>query len=124
MKTKIPNAFSLVEVLAAITIIGVVVFLAIPNIVQIRQDSEANLATARAASLDVAISSFIQANGRASANSLWTSAATDSAKFLLVKPYLAFAESNFTLFQPSGYSMAMPASVSPPTKVTVSGPGL
>jgi len=119
MKTQKAIAFSLVEVLAAITIIGVVVFLAVPNIIQIREDSEENLATARAASLDVAISSFIQANGRASANTLW-SGTNNAGRYNLLLPYLGFAEGSLSAFEPNGYDFTLPASISPPTKTAVS----
>tara|TARA_B110000305_G_C19321628_1_gene579240 strand:+ start:371 stop:817 length:447 start_codon:yes stop_codon:yes gene_type:complete len=42
------RGFSLVEVLAAVGIIGIIAFLAIPNIVAIKEDSETNLAISRA----------------------------------------------------------------------------
>ena len=47
MKTNINKdfhgkGFSLVEVLAAVAIIGIITFLAIPNIVAVKQDSEIN----------------------------------------------------------------------------------
>ena len=42
------NGFSLVEVLAAVAIIGIITFLAIPNIVAVKQDSETNMAISRA----------------------------------------------------------------------------
>ena len=38
-KKKNRKAFSLVEVLAAVSIIGVIAFLAIPNIVKVKTDS-------------------------------------------------------------------------------------
>jgi prepilin-type N-terminal cleavage/methylation domain-containing protein len=113
------SAFSLVEVLAAITIIGVITFLAIPNIVQIKQDGEDNLARARAESLNMAMASLIQANGRVTAVSQWSGAASDDARFALLTPYLAFAETNRATYMPSGYSFTFPASISPPTKVTL-----
>ncbi len=113
------SAFSLVEVLAAITIIGIITFLAIPNIVQIKQDGEDNLARARAESLNMAMASLIQANGRVTAVSQWSGASTDAARFALLTPYIAFAETNFATYMPAGYSVAFPASISPPTKVTL-----
>ncbi len=113
------SAFSLVEVLAAITIIGVITFLAIPNIVQIKQDGEDNLARARAESLNMAMASLIQANGRVTAVSQWTAAASDANRFALLTPYIAFAETNLASYMPNGYSVTFPASISPPTKVTL-----
>ncbi|MEX1119887.1 MAG: prepilin-type N-terminal cleavage/methylation domain-containing protein [Terrimicrobiaceae bacterium] len=118
-RTQSKQAFSLVEVLAAITIIGIITFLAIPNIVQIKQDGEDNLARARAESLNMAMASLIQANGRVTAVSRWTSAGSDAGRFALLTPYLAFAETNFASYMPNGYSVAFPAAISPPTKVTL-----
>ena len=120
MKTHIlpKSAFSLVEVLAAITIIGIITFLAIPNIVQIKQDGEDNLARARAESLNMAMASFIQANGRVTAVSRWA-AAGSGGRFALLTPYIAFAETNIITYMPNGYSVILPANISPPTKVTL-----
>ncbi len=59
------RGFSLVEMITAVGIIGIILFLAIPNIVKVREDSERSLAIARAESLNMAIASFMQANGRA-----------------------------------------------------------
>ncbi|MEI7866203.1 MAG: prepilin-type N-terminal cleavage/methylation domain-containing protein, partial [Chthoniobacterales bacterium] len=42
------RGFSLIELLIVLLILGVVMFLAIPNIVQVRSDSEDNLARSRA----------------------------------------------------------------------------
>lgn len=106
-------AFSLVEVLAAIAIIGIVTFLAIPNIVRIKQDSEDNLARARAETLNMAIASYVQAYGTNEAQRRWTNASTANARYLLITPYIAFAETNLTSFQPSGYSLTLPTSIIP-----------
>ena len=43
--------FSLVEVLAAVAIIGIIVFIAIPNVVQSRRDAEEHFAIGRAEAL-------------------------------------------------------------------------
>lgn len=42
MKIKNNNGFSLIEILAAIGIIGIIAFLAIPNIIAIKQEQERN----------------------------------------------------------------------------------
>ncbi|MFZ4775020.1 MAG: prepilin-type N-terminal cleavage/methylation domain-containing protein [Terrimicrobiaceae bacterium] len=118
------RAFSLVEVLAAITIIGIITFLAVPNIVRVKQDGEDNLARARAETLNMAISSYVQAVGTNTAQTAWAAAANANARFLLISPYIGFAETNLTLFSPAGYTNTLPTSISPLTnKVTISGPG-
>ena len=97
------RGFSLVEVLAAVAIIGIIVFIAIPNVVQARRDSEEQLTIARAEALNMATSQFVQANGRANAGSLW-SGRTNTERYDLVKGYLAYAPSVLADFQPTGYT--------------------
>jgi len=120
---RLQTAFSLVEVLAAITIIGIITFLAVPNIVRVKQDAEENLARARAETLNMAISAYVQALGTNTAQSNWSGAGNDSARYLLISPYIAFAETNLTLFTPGGYTNTLPTAISPlTTKVRLSGP--
>lgn len=121
MKTRL--AFSLVEVLAAVALIGVITFLALPNIVRIKQDSEESLAISRAEALNLSMASYIQAHGQANAITGWSAAASNTARYGLVAPYLAFAPS-FADYMPGGYSVSFPTSLVPPlSKVTVTGPG-
>ena len=72
------QGFSLVEVLAAVGIIGIIAFLAIPNIVAIKQDSERNLAISRAEAINMAIVSYIQSNGKDNVSAGWSSANTQA----------------------------------------------
>ena len=111
------SAFSLVEVLAAITIIGIVTFLAIPNIVRIKQDGEDNLARARAESLNMAIASYVQTWGTNTAQSNWSGASAET-RYSLLRPYLAFSETNLSAFTPSGYTITPPSSIVPMTNKT------
>lgn len=123
MKTHKKPAFSLVEVLAAIAIIGVITFMAIPNIIQIKRDSEDDLARSRAEALNLAIASFVQNRGWASATNEWQNASTANARYGLIQPYLAFAETNLTSFMPSGYSVTFPAATNLlKSKVLLFGP--
>lgn len=118
------NAFSMVEVLAAVAIIGVLTFLAIPNIIRVKQDGEDNLARARAESLNMAIASFVQANGGTSAQTAWAGNSTATARYTLLAPYIAFAEPAFSNYMPNGYSISSwPTNISPPnSKVGLTGP--
>jgi len=95
------RAFSLVEVLAAVAIIGIIVFLALPNVIQAKRDTEEQVVITRAEALNMSISSFITANGRSNAGSLWTG--DHAAKYLIVKGYMAYAPTVLTDYQPSGY---------------------
>jgi prepilin-type N-terminal cleavage/methylation domain-containing protein len=103
------RGFSLVEVLAAVAIIGILVFIAIPNVVQSRRDAEENFAVGRAEALNSSISQFIQANGRANAGVAW-SGKTSAERYSLVKGYLAYAPVDLSTYQPNGYTYTLPAS--------------
>jgi len=118
--SSLSSAFSLVEVLAAIAIIGIVTFLAIPNIVRVKQDGEDNLARARAETLNMAIASYVQAVGTNSAATAWNATNADG-RYSLLRPYISFSEATLTAFTPSGYSFSLPPSIVPMTnKTTIS----
>ncbi len=120
-KTGAPMGFSLVEVLAAITIIGIITFLAIPNILRLKQDGEDNLARARAETLNMAIASYIQAVGPSTAQTNW-STRDNNGRFDLLVPYIAFAETNLAAFMPGDYQVTLPTSINPPSKATLLNP--
>lgn len=102
------RGFSLVEVLAAIAIIGIVTFLAIPNLIQIKEDGEDRLARSRAEALNMAIASYIQANGKSAP---WTG--TSDAKYQnYLRGYLAFAPTNLAGYTPGGYGFNFPGTIS------------
>jgi len=126
MKTHLPAAqsrgFSLVEVLAAIAIIGIITFLAIPNLLRIKEDGERNLATSRAETLNMAMASYLQAGGESNAVADWNTAANNDARYLKLKQYIAFAPSDIDDYLPSGYSVTLPTALIPLTKVTLTGP--
>lgn len=116
------RAFSLVEVLAAVAIIGVITFLALPNIITVKSDAENNLAIARAEAVNIALVNFIQSYGRTNATSTWATQTSDQARYSLLASYLAFAPANVGSYMPSGYSMTLPSSITTISKVPLSGP--
>ncbi|MDP1591573.1 MAG: prepilin-type N-terminal cleavage/methylation domain-containing protein, partial [Prosthecobacter sp.] len=61
-RTRLPG-FSLVEMMACVSIIGIIAFMAIPSVTRMRSDSERNLAIARAEALNLAQASLIQVRG-------------------------------------------------------------
>lgn len=101
----VKRAFSLVEVLAAVAIIGIITFLAIPNIIRIKSDGEQSLAISRAEALNMAMASYLQAKGTATATNRWASITADSDKFAELTPYIAFAPASSN-YMPGGYSFA------------------
>jgi prepilin-type N-terminal cleavage/methylation domain-containing protein len=123
MRTRHHFAFSLVEVLAAVALIGVITFLALPNIVRIKQDSEESLAISRAEALNLSMASYIQAHGQTGAATGWSAVSTADGRYALLAPYLAFAPADFGEYMPGGYSATLPATLLPLGKVPISGPG-
>lgn len=103
--------FTLIEVLASVTIIGIIVFLAIPNIMSVRSDTEENMAIARAESVNMAVSSFIQANGLQAARVKWEAVSGDAnvqqKRYELISPYMAYPPTQITDLMPSGYFLAL-----------------
>lgn len=121
MKTELTrqSGFSLVEVLAAVGIIGIIAFLAIPNIVAIKEDSERQLAITRAEGVNMGVAAYIQANGRSAVASSWPSGTTATdlqARYALIRPYLSFAPDLLTEFQPAGYTITPPDDLTNLTK--------
>ena len=116
------RAFSLVEMMACVSIIGLIAFMAIPSVTRMRGDSERNLAIARAESLNLAQASFIQVRGRTQAALDWAAAGSADSKYTLLRPYLSFAESTLTAFLPSGYSVTFAPSITSMTKVALNSP--
>jgi len=112
----------MVEMIACVSIIGIIAFLAIPSITRMRSDSERNLAIARAESLNLAQATYIQVRGRTQAGLDWTNAGTNEAKYNLLRPYLGYAETTLSAYLPAGYSITFPASITTMTKSALSGP--
>ncbi len=116
------SGFSLVEVLAAVAIIGIIAFLALPNIVAVKEDSEVHLAISRAEAVNMAMVSFIQSRGRSTAITEWNAASGAQEQYALLAPYLAFAPSVVSDFMPSGYTIEMPDALNALSKVVLRDP--
>lgn len=110
------GAFSLVELLATVAIIGIITFMAVPQVTRMRADAERNLAIARAESLNLGVASMIQIRGRTQASLDWA-AKDDNAHYDLIKPYLSFAETTLSLYLPGGYDVDFPSTLDPLQKV-------
>lgn len=110
--------FSLVEMLAAVAIIGIISFLALPNLTRMRSDAERNLCIARCESINMATATYIQVRGRTQAVSDFNGASSAQTKYALISPYLAFSETNLTDYIPNGYSITF-NSIDPLKKVTL-----
>jgi type II secretory pathway pseudopilin PulG len=113
----------MVELLAAVAIMGVIAFMAIPSVTRMRTDGERNLAISRAEALNIAMASFVQAEGRSRAETQWQAATTSAARYLLLRPYLAFSEDTLARYVPTSYNVTFGNSVVSMQKCTLTGPG-
>ena len=102
------RGFSLVEMMACVSIIGIIAFMAIPSVTRMRADS--------------AQASFIQVRGRTQAALDWTSASSSDSKYALLRPYLSFSETTLTAFMPAGYSVTFAPSITSMTKAALTSP--
>ncbi len=121
--------FTLVEVLASVTIIGILIFMAIPSITSVRRDTEENMAISRAEALNMAISSYIQAYGLQTAKTAWAATtgadadAKDANRYTnFLTPYMAYAPSSLTTLMPADYLVRLPQDLANLDKVTIYKP--
>jgi type II secretory pathway pseudopilin PulG len=98
------GGFSLVEALATVAIIGVITFLAIPNIVRMRQDAERNMAVARAEAFNLGVAAYVQALGQTAAANDWAPLNAET-RYGRVRPYLAFAPAALGDYIATPYSL-------------------
>ena len=117
------HAFSLVELLVVIAVLGIVLFFAFPNIIQVKSDSEKDLAKARAETLNLASAAYFQAIGTHVAATSWAGK-TAEQRYQLITPYIAFPAASLSNFLPSSdYSITFDASAPHKVKATLMGPG-
>lgn len=118
------RGFSLVEMMACVSIIGIIAFLAIPSITRMRADADKNLAISRAEALNLAQATFIQAKGRTEATLQWNNAGANNheARYTLLRPYLSYAEPKLATFLPSGYTLTFQANLTGMQKAALKDP--
>jgi type II secretory pathway pseudopilin PulG len=109
------KAFSLVEALVTITIIGIITFLALPNVINVRRDTEESAARAKAEALNIALVSYVQKFGRDSAQAAQWNAiqgaadAQRNARYQLLREFLSFPPNTYRDYMGSGYNVNIEA---------------
>lgn len=117
------DAFSLAELLVVLLVLGIILYFAFPNIVQIKSDSERELAKARAEALNLAATAYFQSVGPITAASNWGALNNSDDRYNLLKPYLAFPAPTLAEFLPSSdYDIVFDASAPHKVKATLRGP--
>lgn len=116
------RGFSLVELLVVLAVLAIILYVAFPNIVQVKSDSELNLAKARAEALNLGAAAYYQALGTTAAATAW-SGKTSEQRYQLVKAYLAFPQATLSNFMPSAdYTVTFDATEPHRKKATLLGP--
>ena len=116
------SAFSLLELLVVLVVLGAILYFAFPNIIQVRSDSEKSLAKARAETLNLAAATYFQAVGSNAASSNW-SGKDSAARYLLLRSYISFAPSTLSEFMPSSdYNVIFDNSAPHKVKAQLLGP--
>ena len=119
------SAFSLVELLVVLLVLGIILYFAFPNIVQVKSDSERELAKARAEALNLAATAYFQSVGPAVAATNWSETTNAEVHYDLLKPYLAFPANTLSNFMPSkDYNIIFDASAPHKIKATLRGPSM
>lgn len=118
---RLQRGFSLVEMMACVSIIGIIAFMAIPSITRMRGESERNLAITRAEALNLAQATFIQVKGRTEASRQWNGK-NKAARYLLLKDYISFSEDNLILYFPADYTIEFDDAITDMKKVSLTGP--
>lgn len=88
MSTSFKSAFSLLELLVVLVIVGIVLAIGVPGINKARADAELETMRARAVSVQSAKLSFVDAVGNKAAANLWNGKSDDARYKDLLKQYL------------------------------------
>ncbi len=108
-KRHFRRGFSLIEMMAAATIMGILVFLALPNVNRAKSEAEENFVISRAQSINMALSGFIQSYGRVDARDKWSTSDAAARYNVCIKPFLAYPADSLANYTPAGYTYVLPA---------------
>lgn len=121
-KPSVKAGFSIAELLIVLLVLGIILYFAFPNIVQIKSDSERELAKARADTLNLAATAYIQTLGANFNAGTWSNL-TDEQRYTNLMPYIAFPATSLSNFLPSAdYSVTFDNSAPHKVKAVLKGP--
>jgi hypothetical protein len=87
-----------------VAIVGIITFLALPNIVKLRSDGERNIAIARSEAFNMGVAAYVQSIGLSAAAADWAPLNSDS-RYGRVRPFLAFAPQTLAEYVSTPYSL-------------------
>jgi len=85
-------------------------------------ENESAIAIARAEVVNMAIASYVQANGSVEASSEWSLLETAQSRYSVLVPFLPFAPEQLAEYMPFGYFVNIPPEVVPLSRAQLIGP--
>jgi prepilin-type N-terminal cleavage/methylation domain-containing protein len=99
------RGFTFLEIMIVLAIMGYMYLSLAPNSAADKNGAEVSMMMTRAAALNYAQTTFVQANGVNSAVSQWTGAANDDARYAMLVPYIQYPPATLETYSLAGFSI-------------------
>ena len=100
--------FTMIEMLGVLVIISIISFFVIPNIPAVKRIGEDSQMKAKASQLNMYMSTYLSEQTVRAGLQTWKDAATDDARYTLLRPYMERAPATLEQFGVKGYSITFP----------------
>lgn len=107
MKTK---GYTLVEILVVLTIIGMLVLTALPNVLKTKTSGEIESAKLARGMIHQAMSGYLGSLSRRDAETTWT-AMTEEQRYNALKRFLSYPPTTIAGITPQGYTITLGADI-------------